>query len=159
MRFTRALLLYFKLNLTKLLIHPQFRSAKDADRLRFEWELCKVASGGKKVLFVGLHERSFVYQLILPFIFIDISDDYLVKAKENVLHGACEDITDEFDLVILAGVLDFGTEGMEFLELLEKANFKNILIQDRKDNIGFHTEMLKSSSYSALLKNVFFYYK
>ena len=52
-------LIIFKLNILKIILFPRIRSAKDYDRLRFEFELCRVASN-KKGLYVGIHERSFV---------------------------------------------------------------------------------------------------
>lgn len=158
MKFIKSIILFFKLNLAKLVIYPRFRSAKDIDRLRFEWELCRLAATKQKVLFVGVHERSFVYELVLPFSFIDISDDYLVKVKPDICHDSCVNVTEDFDVLILAGVLNYGTDGQLFKEILSKTNFKNFLIQDWKKNRQFHSPWITKDTHVVNLSLLFYYY-
>ena len=158
MKIFSTMLYFFKLNFLKILIYPRFRSAKDTDRLRFEWELCRIAASNGNTMFVGVHERSFVYELVFPFTFVDISDAYLVKAKSNVIHGSCIDVAEDFNLVILAGVLNYGTDGDVFKEILAKSNFKRFMIQDWKDNREFHSGWSNSMSEIVNLSRLFYYY-
>ena len=158
MNFIKSAFLFLKLNLAKLVIYPRFRSAKDIDRLRFEWELCRLATAKLKILFVGVHERSFVYELVLPFSFIDVNDDYLVKVKSDICHDSCINVTEDFDVLILAGVLNYGTDGELFAEILSKNNFKNFLIQDWKKNREFHDPWITKDTRIVNLNLLFYYY-
>ena len=89
MFFIRTVFLFFKLNFLKALLYPVIVSAKDWDRLRFEWELCRISAERSDVLFVGVYSRSFA-ELVLPFDFIDIDDNFLIKGLTNVSVGRCE---------------------------------------------------------------------
>lgn len=158
MKLFLSIIYFFKLNLLKILIYPNYRSAKDLDRLRFEWELCRISASNENIMFVGVHERSFVYELVFPFTFVDISDAYLIKAKSNVIHSSCIDIMEDFNLVILAGVLNYGSDENVFKEILAKSNFKQFLIQDWKANIKFHSNWINSKSKLVNLNRLFYYY-
>jgi len=158
MNFIKSIFLFFKLNLAKLVIYPRFRSAKDSDRLKFEWELCRLAVTNQKVLFVGVHERSFVYELVLPFSFIDITDDYLVKAKSDIYHDSCVNVNEDYDILILAGVLNYGTDIDLFKQILSKTNFKKFLIQDWKKNRESHALWINTETRIVNLNLLFYYY-
>ena len=127
--------IFFKLNLIKVLIFPLFRSAKDLDRLRFEFHLSRVAQDkSKKILYVGIHERSFVYQLAFPFFFCDIDTNFLINTKK-VRFGLCQDLEEDFDLVILSGVLNYGSDSEGFQRILQHGRFKKFLILDLPLNL------------------------
>lgn len=149
---------FFKLNIIKALIFPIFRSAKDADRLRFELHLCGVAQDvDKRVLFVGVHERSFVYQLVFPFYFCDIDNSFLINTSK-VRNGPCQNLDEDFDLVILAGVFNYGTNSEEFLKIIQCGGFKRFLILDWKKNMAFHQSISGKGTHFHELGNVFYYY-
>jgi len=155
----KTLLIYLRLNFRKLALYSSIRSAKDYDRMRFEFELSKVASKNNyRILYVGIHERSFVYQLTFPFIFIDISNEYLLTSKKNVYVKNCLDIEEDFDLVILSGIYNYGTNSEGFKKILRKRNFKNFLILDWIKNYSYHKSFFTENSKIKKLKRSFFYY-
>ena len=136
---------FIKLSLLKILIFltKGIRSAKDYDRMIFEWEMCKLGISNKKILYVGVHGRSYVYQWCFPFDFCDISDEYLRRQKSSqkkkFLVKDCADVDEYYDLVILSGILDYGTGVDGFLSILAKDNFKSFLVQDWYKNHELHT--------------------
>lgn len=155
----KAIFLYFRLNFKKIALLPSIRSAKDYDRMRFEYELCKISTNvNYKVLYVGIHNRSFVYQYIFPFTFIDISDEFLLKDKKNIFVKDCKDISEDYDLVVLSGVFNYGTDLKAFKKILNKDNFKNFLVLDWIKNYSYHKEFFSNETRPIHLKRSFFYY-
>ena len=153
-----ALWTFFRLNLLKLLIFPLYRSAKDLDRLRFEFHLCLVAQEkNKKILYVGIHERSFVYQLVFPFTFCDMARDFLINT-ERMRFGPCQNLEEEFDLVVLSGVFNYGSNNEEFERILQHRKFKEFLILDWKKNINFHLSLTGKNLQIRNLDRSFYYY-
>ena len=149
---------FLRLNLLKILIYPLFTAAKDLDRLRFEFHLCRVAQDkSKKILYVGIHERSFVYQLAFPFVFCDIDADFLINT-ERVRFGACQDLDEDFDLVILSGVFNYGSNIEDFKRILEHGRFKKYLILDWQKNIPFHRSISDENITIHYLGRSFYYY-
>ena len=149
---------FLRLNLLKILIYPLFTAAKDLDRLRFEFHLCRVAQDkSKKILYVGIHERSFVYQLAFPFVFCDIDADFLINT-ERVRFGACQDLDEDFDLVILSGVFNYGSNIEDFKRILEHGRFKKYLILDWQKNIPFHRSISDENITIQYLGRSFYYY-
>lgn len=153
-----ALWAFLRLNLLKLLIFPLYTSAKDFDRLRFEFHLCLVAQDkNKKILYVGIHERSFVYQLAFPFVFCDMDADFLINS-ERMRFGPCQDLEEDFDLVVLSGVFNYGSDSEEFQRILQHRKFKEFLILDWKKNIPFHLSIAGKELEMRNLDRSFYYY-
>ena len=75
-----------------------------------------------------------------------------------MIHGSCIDVAEDFNLVILAGVLNYGTDGDVFKEILAKSNFKRFMIQDWIDNREFHSGWSNSMSEIVNLSRLFYYY-
>lgn len=149
---------FLRLNLLKVLIFPLYTAAKDLDRLRFEFHLCRVAQDrSKKILYVGIHERSFVYQLVFPFVFCDMDRDFLINT-ERVRFGACQDLDEDFDLVVLSGVFNYGSNSEEFQRILQHKKFKKYLILDWKKNIPFHRSITDEKVEIQNLGRSFYYY-
>ena len=126
--------------------------------MRFEYELSKVAAKKLKVLYVGIHERSYVYQFSFPFTFIDISDKYLVRNSSKIKVQNCIQIQEEYELVILSGVHNYGTDSDGFNQILTKENFKRFLILDWKEHHSYHKKFFDKNSKEKFLKRSFFYY-
>ena len=106
------------LNILKLLYIFKYRSAKDIDRILFELLLCKLSTEKKSILYVGLHPRSYVYQKVFMFDFIDYDKTYLLN--KNPDRFFCKDILDhqkEYDIVILSGILNYGTNSDKFFNI------------------------------------------
>jgi hypothetical protein len=157
MLFIKTLLVFLKLNFYKLLIFRKYKSAKDIDRLLFEYILCRFSLIKKNILYVGVHERSYVYQLCLPFSFIDISDRYLLpKPSENIYCNDLIDHQENYDLVILSGILNYGSPKSKFVSILKKENFKTFIIHDWKKNISEHDWIRKDANVN-FLPNTFWY--
>lgn len=157
MKFLSSLYYFFKLNILKIILFPRIRSAKDYDRLRFEFELCRVASNKKKVLYVGIHERSFVYQLVFPFVFCDMDTSFLIYS-DNERTEPCQNDNNQYDLVVLSGVFGYGTDENGFENILNKQNFENFLVLDWIKNIDLHNRYIDPGLGYTSLKRSFFYY-
>ena len=147
---------FASLHILKVYYFKLYRSAWDYDRLKFEWHLCGLSSINS-VLFVGVHERSFVYQKAFTFDFCDVDPTYLLADSERFICKNCLDIEKEYDLVILSGVLNYGTDAFFFKEILNKKNFKAYLILDWLMSIKEHI-WLSDDAYYSKLKRTFFYY-
>jgi len=155
----KVFLNFCKLNLYKLLFIFKYRSAKDVDRLLFEIFLCKLSSKKKNILYVGLHPRSFVYQKVFLFDFIDYDNTYLLNSNSHRFF--CKDISDhhkEYDIVILSGILNYGTNSDKFMRILEKKNFKSFIIHDWIKNLNNH-KWIDNKSVKIHILNKTFWYK
>ena len=149
---------FFKLNFLKILIIPKVRSAKDYDRLAFEYQLCKLATDKKKkVLYVGIHERSFVYQLVFPFTFCDIDTSFLIHTDMKRTEP-CQNDQEIYDLGVLSGVFGYGTDSSGFKSIIDKNNFKSFLILDWIKNLDLHKGYVSKSLGIKKLKRSFYYF-
>ena len=136
----------------------KYRSARDLDRLLFEYQLSILSTQNKRILYVGMHSRSYIYQKVFPFNFIDFDNTYLLK--EDNIRFFCNDILEhnlEYDIVILSGILSYGTNIKKFIQILEKNNFKNYIIHDWIKNLDSHIWLNDKSIKLYKLKNTFWY--
>lgn len=153
---------FIKLSLLKILIFltKGIRSAKDVDRFLFELQMCKFGYTDKKILYVGVHERSYVYQWCFPFDFCDVSDEFLRRQKpfhqQKFIVGDCANIDENYDLVILSGILEYGTNIDEFDAIIRKDNFKSFLVHDWKKNVELHAWARLDDIIE--IKETFYYY-
>lgn len=150
-------LTYLRLNLLKVYKCMTFRSAWDYDRLKFEWHMCGL-SRSNSILFVGVHERSFVYQLAFNFDFCDIEATYLLADNKRVFCENCIDLEKEYDLVILSGVLNYGTDASFFRKILTKKNFKAYLILDWLKSMKEHIWLSQGAHFKKMRHTFYYYY-
>lgn len=155
MKYIFAIPQFFFLNIMKVIFANKYKSAWDYDRLCFEFHLCTLSSTSR-ILFVGVHERSWVYQQVFKFDFCDTEDTYL-KSGPRFLNQNCILLEKKYDLVVLSGVLHYGSDNEVFCQILNKVNFKSFLILDWIDNINSH-HWIRKSTQVHFLKRTFYYY-
>ena len=134
---------FIRLQFLKLLARPAIRSAFDRDRLVSEWHLCRLPNSDE-TLYVGVHDRSFIYQLIFRFDFLDISDDYLIRFLENVSVGNVVDIQKSYKYCVLSGVLGYGTDSLQMKSLLGRSVLGKKFIIDWRKNVGLHQDLFET---------------
>ena len=109
-------------------------------------------------MYVGVHSRSYVYQKVFSFDFVDYDNTYLLKVDNKRFF--CIDILEhnlKYDIVVLSGILSYGTNVEKFAQILQKENFKEYIIHDWKKNINNHVWLNNNSVNLYNLKNTFWY--
>ena len=157
MKYIYALPQFLLLNLTKVIFARKYKSAWDYDRLCFELHLCTL-SRTSRILFVGVHERSWVYQHVFKFDFCDYSNQYLLKGDRYICKN-CLEINEEYDLVILSGVFEYGSDASLFKTILKMKNFRKFLVLDWHSNIERHTWISETNIFKKLNRTFYYYFQ
>jgi hypothetical protein len=156
-RYIYGVFIFFNLQLTKLLLKRRVQVGFSWDRLMIEAELCRLSSFSMgKVLVVGIHERSFVYQLIIPAIYVDYDRTFLCLWMPDVLLGdALTAHKCAFDYVFLSGVFGYGSDASHFSRMLYEwlNEKKSIVVFDWNSNIQFHIDLACQLGCSLEVKN------
>ena len=71
-----------------------------------------------------MKDHMFINKFSFPFTFIDISDKYLVRNSSKIKVQNCIQIQEEYELVILSGVHNYGTDSDGFNQILLKKILK-----------------------------------
>ncbi len=124
---------FLLLQIAKLCIIYKVKSSKSLDRLFIEFYLTKYIK--KKCIYVGVHNRSFVYTLIYPFKFIDIDSYYLCQALNCSNDNILTVDSSNYQIIIMGGILNYGLSPEKVYDLIKnkKNNNKIILIDHKKD--------------------------
>lgn len=122
---------FILLQIVKLCIISKIKSSKSIDRLFIEFYLTKYIK--KKCMYVGVHNRSFVYTLIYPFKFIDIDSYYLCKALNCSNDNILTVDRSNYEIIIMGGILNYGLSPEKVYNLIKNKNkYCNIILIDHK---------------------------